>query len=94
MFHTNHDAIKHLVNKPDLSGRVARWIMLLQEFQYTIKVKPGLGNKNVDYLSRLDEAVLVDSIRDDFPDEHLFAITEIDDSPCPGYTNSPGSCRC
>ena len=61
---------------------------------HTIKVKPGLGNKNVDYLSRLDEAVLVDSICDDFPDEHLFAITKIDDPLAHGYTNSPRSCRC
>jgi hypothetical protein len=34
VFHTDHDAIKHLVNKADLSGRIARWVMLLQEFQY------------------------------------------------------------
>src|SRR5450759_1071916 len=77
VFHTDHDAIRHLVNKADLSGRIARWIMLLQEFQYTIKVKPGLGNKNVDFLSRLEEAAVVESIRDDFPDEYLFAIEEL-----------------
>jgi hypothetical protein len=29
VFHTDHDAIKHLVNKADLSGRIARWVMLL-----------------------------------------------------------------
>ena len=62
VFHTDHDAIRHLVNKPDLSGRVARWIMLVQEFQYQIKVKPGLGNKNVDFLSRLEETAAKESI--------------------------------
>ena len=80
VFHTDHDAIKYLVNKPDLSGRVARWIMLLQEFQYTVKVKPGHGNKNVDFLSRLEEAEVVESIKDDFPDEHLFAIAVQDEN--------------
>jgi hypothetical protein len=30
IFHTDHDALKHLVNKPDLSGIIARWIILLQ----------------------------------------------------------------
>src|SRR5450759_4480230 len=77
VFHTDHDAIKHLVKKADLCGRITRWIMLLQEFQYTIKVKPGLGNKNVDFLSRLEEAAVVESTRDDFLDEYLFAIEEL-----------------
>ena len=74
VFHTDHDAIKYLVNKPDLSRRIARWVMLLQEFQYQIKVKPGSGNKNVDYLSRLEEGEMVQSIKADFPDENLFSI--------------------
>lgn len=44
--------------------------MLLQEFNYQIKVKPGQGNKNVDYLSRLDEEEATRSMAADFPDEH------------------------
>ncbi len=48
--------------------------MLLQEFQYMIKVKSGLGNKNVDFLSRLEEEAVRESIRDEFPDEDLFSI--------------------
>jgi hypothetical protein len=74
VFHTDHDAIKHLVNKADLSGRIARWVKLLQEFQYQIKVKPGIGNKNVDYLSRLEEDEVVQSIKAEFPDENLLSI--------------------
>jgi hypothetical protein len=40
----DHDALKHLVNKPNLSGRIARWIILLQEFNYEVRVKPGKAN--------------------------------------------------
>ena len=29
VFHTDHDLLKYLVNKPDLSGQIARWILLL-----------------------------------------------------------------
>ena len=29
VFHMDHDSLKYLVNKPDLSGRIARWILLL-----------------------------------------------------------------
>ena len=52
VFHTDHDSLKYLVNKPDLSGRIARWILLLQEFNYEVVVKSGKSNSNADYLSR------------------------------------------
>jgi hypothetical protein len=53
--------------------------MLLQEFQYEIiKVKPGIGNKNVDYLSRLEEDEVVQSITARFPDENLFSIEAVE----------------
>ena len=29
VFHTDHDSLKYLINKPDLSRRIARWILLL-----------------------------------------------------------------
>jgi hypothetical protein len=44
--------MKYLVNKPDLSGRIARWILLLQEFNYEVVIKSGKANSNADYLSR------------------------------------------
>ena len=28
-FYVDHDALKYLINKPDLSGRLARWVLLL-----------------------------------------------------------------
>jgi hypothetical protein len=40
------------VNKPDLSGWIARWILLLQEFNYEVVIKSGKANSNADYLSR------------------------------------------
>ena len=52
MFHTDHDSLKYLVNKPDLSGRIAKWILLLQEFNYEVVVKLGKANSNADFLSQ------------------------------------------
>ena len=39
--HTNHATIKYLMNKPAITGRLARWLLLLQEFDITIVDKPG-----------------------------------------------------
>lgn len=40
-FHTDHLAILFLMNKPVVTGRVIRWLLLLQEFDVTILDKPG-----------------------------------------------------
>ena len=69
VFHTDHDSLKYLVNKPDLSGRIARWILLLQEFNYEVKVKPGKANSNADFLSRQRGLEAVGDISAEFPDE-------------------------
>ena len=52
VFYMDHDSLKYLVNKPDLSWMIARWILLLQEFNYEVVVKLGKANSNVDFLSR------------------------------------------
>jgi len=69
VFHTDHDSLKYLVNKPDLSGRIARWILLLQEFDYEVVVKSGKANMNANYLSRQRGQKSVADISTQFPDE-------------------------
>lgn len=51
IFYTDHNSFKYLVSKPDLFGRIARWILLLQEFNYEVVVKSGKANSNANYLS-------------------------------------------
>ena len=69
VFHTDHDSLKYLVNKPDLSGWIARWILLLQEFNYKVVVKSGKANANADYLSRQRGTEALEDIQAKFPDE-------------------------
>ena len=69
VFHTDHDSLKYLVNKPDLSGRIARWILLLQEFNYEVVVKAGKANANADYLSQQRGTKVVEDIQAKLPDE-------------------------
>ena len=63
------------MNKLAITGRQARWLLLLQEFDITIIDKLGKSNIVADYFSRLivaDEDPTL--IEDTFPDEHLFHI--------------------
>ena len=39
--HTDHSAIRFLMNKPITTGRITRWLLLLQEFNITIVDRPG-----------------------------------------------------
>ena len=63
--HTDHSAIKYLMNKPLTNGRVTRWLLLLQEFNITIVDRPGKSNVIADYLSRLNNPSEVIPIDDD-----------------------------
>eukprot|EP00253_Pinus_taeda_P035414 PITA_35414 len=52
--HTDHAAIRYLMNKPDVNARTIRWLLLLHQFDLTIFDKPGKENFVADFLSRLD----------------------------------------
>eukprot|EP00253_Pinus_taeda_P020812 PITA_20812 len=73
--HTDHSTIKHLMNKPVTSGRVTRWLLLLQEFNITVLDRPGKENQVADFLSRLQNLGEAVPVEDSFPDENLFAIS-------------------
>ena len=76
-FHIDHDSLKYMVNKPQLSGRIARWVLLLQEFDFDVDVRPGRKHANADFLSRLSKEVNPTSIDDSLPDAHLFNVDVI-----------------
>ena len=52
---TDHSALKYLQTAKIPSGRRARWIMYLQQFDFEITHRPGKENKNADALSRTPE---------------------------------------
>lgn len=51
--HTNHYAIRYLMNKPITNGRITRWMLLLQEFNITILHRPGRENTVSAFLYRM-----------------------------------------
>ncbi|KAK9208748.1 hypothetical protein WN944_001108 [Citrus x changshan-huyou] len=81
---TDHAAVRYLMTKQDAKPRLIRWILLLQEFDLTIKDKKGAENVVADHLSRLTSEICTDitPINDSFPDEFLLSVTSI-----PWYAN-------
>jgi hypothetical protein len=76
---TDHSVLKYLVNKPVLGGRICRWLLLFQEYDFEIVVKPGRMNKGPDHLSRLENGEEPTSLEDTLPDAQLLAIRKVDD---------------
>eukprot|EP00253_Pinus_taeda_P005869 PITA_05869 len=74
ILYTDNSAIKYLANKPITNGRITRWLILLQEFDITMKDRPGKENPVADFLSRMPKPVDAAAVEDQFPDEHLFVV--------------------
>ena len=50
---TDHSALKYIQNQPRALGRIARWILDLQNYDYEIEYRSGSSNAAADALSRL-----------------------------------------
>ena len=72
VFFVDHMTIKYLVNKAELNGRLARWVLLLEEFDYTVEYKPGKMHLQADHLSRILEEMGTSPIDDRLIDDNLF----------------------
>lgn len=49
---SDHSSLRWLMSRPNLSGRLARWSLRLQDFDFDIVHRPGTSNKVPDALSR------------------------------------------
>ena len=65
---TDHSALKNLVNKPVLGGRICIWLLLFQEYDFEIIVKLGRLNVGPDHLSRLESGEEPTNLEDSLPD--------------------------
>jgi hypothetical protein len=76
---TDHSTLKYLVNKPVLGGRICRWLLLFQEFDFEVVVKPGRLNAGPDHLSRITNGEEPSNLEDNFPDAQLFSVQIVDE---------------
>jgi hypothetical protein len=49
----DHSSLKYLMNKPMLGGRICRWLLLFQEFDFEVIIKSGKLNAGLDHLLRI-----------------------------------------
>ncbi|GJS62787.1 reverse transcriptase domain-containing protein [Tanacetum coccineum] len=77
--YTDHSALKYLINKHDAKLRLLWWVLLLQEFDITIRDKKGSENLAADHLSRLEnphkDVLENKDINENFPLETLGVIS-------------------
>ncbi|GJW39470.1 reverse transcriptase domain-containing protein [Tanacetum coccineum] len=85
--YTDHSALKSLIAKQDAKPRLLRWILLIHEFDVTIRDKKGAENLAADHLSRLEnphQDVLENKeITETFPLETLGMVTFCGDDSTP-----------
>jgi hypothetical protein len=76
---TDHSSLKYLVKKPVLGGRICQWLLLFQEFDFEVIVKPRKLNVGPDHLSRVTNGEELMNLEDNFLDAQLFSIQIIDE---------------
>jgi hypothetical protein len=76
-FFTDHSALKYLVNKPVLEGRICRWLLLFQEFSFEFIIKSRRCNVGPDHLSKLERGESGGVVDDQLPNADLFRIEAI-----------------
>ncbi len=55
VFYVDHMALVFLVNKPQVSRKIAKWLLLFLKYDYTIVYKPCITHVITNALSRLKD---------------------------------------
>jgi hypothetical protein len=62
VFYVDHMALVYLVNKPQVSGRITRWLFLFLKYNFTIVY--NRTHVGVDALSKLPDSIEPTSVPD------------------------------
>jgi hypothetical protein len=72
VFYVDHMALVYLVNKPQVLGRNAKWLLLFLNYDFTITYKPSKSHVVANALSRLLDVTKPISVLDQTTDASLF----------------------
>ena len=75
-FIDSHQPLVHLNNLRDVGGRISRWTMFLQQFNFSVEHKSGTANGNADGLSRTPSTQLTAAITEVEESDHFTVIKE------------------
>ena len=80
LIRTDHSALRQLLNRGEATGRYARWMCILSEFDYTLQHRPGRLHGNADGMSRLktEPEIREEGIDDTCPEYALRAVVNED----------------
>ncbi|GJV40395.1 reverse transcriptase domain-containing protein [Tanacetum coccineum] len=90
--YTDHSALKYLFNKKDAKARLLRWVLLLQEFDFSVIDTKGAENYAADHLSSLGKHSMRNvsdpkEINETFPLETLNTVTSHDNQNTPWFAD-------
>lgn len=71
---TNHQTLVYTLNKPNTTGKITWWIILLQEIDLEIMRRADTKHINVGFISQTKKKVGVVSEDDDFPNVMLMLV--------------------
>ncbi len=73
-FYLDHMALMYLINKSQVFGRLAKWLLLFLEYDFKIIYRLGRSHLMVDALNRLPNQTELIGILDQTCDAHLFTL--------------------
>jgi len=76
--YTDHSALKYLVNKLVLGGNIYIWLLLFQEYDFEVIVKPGRLNVRPDHLSQIETNKELNNLEEGLPDAQFFTVHIVD----------------
>jgi hypothetical protein len=57
MFYVDHNVLIYLANKPQVLGKIKRWLLLFLEYDFIIAYKLGKTHVVADVLFRLPDTI-------------------------------------
>jgi hypothetical protein len=73
----DHFSLNYIVKNPVLGGLIYWWLLLFQEFDFEIVVKPGKHNAGSDHLSHIETREFANSLDKEILDAKIFYIEAI-----------------